>query len=222
MIIGLSLITYWHFQKPRPPLKFEPPEFEMPEMNIDLNQVNWSDLDVGIPTTNFEWGSELSSGNEGEKEWVSPDGKIRLVCSNNWLAVGEMFLDGGAIIGTMLLEEEPLFIAYNPEPAGGSFPTLTVSQISPEKTLEEIMTSIEQNLERGGGEEEIVMSETEGNITNLEMLLKYPGYFDFYSKGKIIFTEEKTYLVFFTVPQKVWSQFEEEAQKIIGSVELLE
>lgn len=220
MIIGLSLVTYWHFQKPREPLEIEAPKFEMPEMNFDFDQVNWSDFEM--PITDFDREEGSSQESEGGKEWASPDGKLRLVYTDNWVPMQEAFLNTGAIMGTMLLEEEVLFVAYHPEVAGGSFPTLTVGLVDPEKTLEEIVALIEQNLERGGGETEIVTLESEDDITDIEIILKYPGYLDFYSKGKIIFTKEKTYLIFFTVPQQVWPQFEEEAKKILGSVELLE
>jgi hypothetical protein len=220
MIVGLSAMAYWHFQKVQRPLEIEPPKFELPAINFDFDQVNWADFEM--PITDFDWKNGLSSESEDGKEWISPDGRLRLAYSNNWVMMEKALLEAGAIIGTMLLEEETLFVAYHPEVTNGGIPTLTVSQIDPEKTLEEITDSIGQNIERGGGEKEIVVLETKKGYADLEMVLKYPGYLDFYSKGIIIFTEEKTYLIFLTVPKQAWSQFEEEAKKILNSVKLLE
>jgi len=214
MIIGLSLITYWRFKSPHGSFQVEvPPGLEMPKLNFDPNKIDLSNLNLG---------NGFPSETEEEKEWTSPDNKLRLSYPNNWMTMQEVLIDSGAVTGVMLIEEDILLFVYDFELAGHSFPSLTVSQISPKQSLEEIMEAIDQNLERSEGEKEVVLQETEDGITDLEIVIKYPGQVNFYSKGKIIFTEEKNYIIFFTVSQEAWLRFEEEAKKILDSVKLLE
>lgn len=224
VILVLSVVAYLRFQKSQTSLNVNLPKFELPKMDFDFNQLDWSNSEMPITDRNwgFDWEEGFSPKKGGEEEWVSPDGKLRLTYPDNWIPIEKTLLESGAATGVMLAQEEVLLFIYNFKIAGHSFPSLTVSQISAGKTMEDITEGIRQNLKRNDGELEVVLLESGDNVTNLEIILKYPGEINFYSKGKIIFTERKIYLIFFTVSQSVWPQFEEEAGTILGSVELLE
>lgn len=204
VILALSFISYWHIKRFQATLpEIEWPKFEMPKIEID-------------------WGKILSPEKEGEQEWFSPDGKLKLTYSVNWMAMDESILEHGRGAGIILDESEVLLFAYRLKTMGQAFALLTVIQISAEKSLEEIIEEIEQNVKIEGGEMKVVMREIEGEIARLETTSEYPGQPSFYSKGKIIFTKGKTYLIFLTSSQKDWPQFEEEAKEIFDSAELLE
>ena len=203
-ILSLSLITHRHFGTFMGGLpKVEIPELERPELDFDVEEF--------LPTEK-----------KGYKEWVSPDKKLKLAYPDNWIIMEKAFLEHGAMQGITLKEEEILLFVYRLKIAGHSFPYLTVSRVEAEKTLEKITAEIQQNIEASGGEKEITLLETENDITDLELVFKYPGQINFYVKGRIFFTEEKNYLVLFTTSQQAWPELKEETEKIFDSIELLQ
>ena len=203
-ILILIPVMYRNFQTPLGSLKpGDLPHFEMPTLDFNLE-------------------SALSPERKGDKEWTSPDGKLKLAYPDNWMIMEQAFLDCGAITGSALGEEEVLLFVYHFKLAGQSFPYLIVSQIKTEKSLEQIMEEIKQNIESSGGEKEIIMLETKDETVDLEIIFRYQGYANFYNKGRIIFTEEKTYMIFFNASQQAWPQLKEEAENIFDSIELLQ
>ncbi len=155
-----------------------------------------------------------------EKEWVSPDGKLKLTHPGDWLAMDENFLKHLNQPKVFLVETKILFFAYQFKIKEQSLAFLMVGEIGPEKTLEEIIEEIKRNVERQNGQIEITILDTEDKVTRLEIISTVPGQPNFYSKGKIIFSTKKTYLIMLSVPQKDWPQFKQEVEKILDSVQL--
>ena len=201
-ILSLSLMAHKQFKGALDGFEVELPKPEVPEMDFDIEGI-------------------LSPEKKGDKEWISPDKKIKLAYPDNWIIMEKALLEHGAIRGITLQEEEVLLFVYHFKIAGHSFPYLTVSRVEAEKTLDQIMKEISQTIESSGGEKEIISLATENGITDTELVFKYPGQANFYTKGRIFFTEEKTYLVFFTVSQQAWPQLKEEVEGIFDSIELL-
>ena len=203
-ILSLSLITYWRFQRAReglPQIQF--PAFEMPEMKLDLTD-------------------SLFSKKEGVKTWISPDNKLQLNYSINWVEMDENILMHGAGTGVLLEEARTLLFLYRFKMAEQAYALLMVSRTPAEKSLEEIIKKIDQNIKMDGGETEIKILKTENEFADLEIISKQPASPISYSRGKIVFTGEENYLILFNSLQKDWLHFEEETKEIFDSVELLE
>jgi len=207
MILGLSLVSYWRFQKVRLTI----PETELPALPK-----------VEMPDMEAEWRDTFFPESEEKEEWTSPDGKLKFEYSASWQEMDQAVLLPAEKGEFLLAESEVLFFAYRIKVQEQAFALLVVSQADSEKSLEEIITEVKQNIEDEEGEVEITVLESEKEVALLEMSLKYSDEGEFYSKGKIIFSEGKTYLVFFLSPQKDWPQFEEEANDAIGSIRLLQ
>ena len=201
LIIGLSLTSYWRFQKPSGSL----PGIKLPE--------------IKTPETSLE---ELTlPAKESYQEWVSPDGKLKLTYSNRWIPMNEAFLEYGREAGIMLTKSEILFFAYQAKLEKQTFSFLTVNAIDSQKKPEEVVEEIKQTAEEQDGEIEITILKTENGTAWLEMISRYPNQPSFYSKGKVILGNEKTYLIVLTSPQKDWPQFKEEAEEVLNSAQLL-
>ena len=203
IILILSLITYWRFAKFRMTL----PKTEIPK--------------VEIPKMEFDWQNTLFPENEEKEEWVSPDNKLKLSRSASWQKMDQTILKHAGESGIILTESEALLFAYRLKPQEQSFALLIVSRVDAGKSLEEIIKEMEQNIKEGGGEIEMTLLEEREGTARLKIVSKYTDQMNFHSEGKIIFGQEKTYLIFITSPQKDWPQFEEESEEIINSAYLL-
>ena len=204
MILCLSLVTHWRFQKFRLLL----PEVESPN--------------IVMPEINLEWEDTLFPENEEKREWVSPGGKLKLTHSASWQEMGQSLLEQANEGAIILPESETLFFAHWLKAQEQAFAILTVSRVSDEKNLEEMIEEIKQSIENEGGETEIISSEIRDRIARLEMISKYPDDPGLYSKGQIISSGKEVFLIFLTSPQKDWAHFKEEAEEILDSVQLIE
>jgi len=203
LILGLSYTSYWQLKRFGQSLsEISFPKIEMPETKLELEGFS-------------------SSGKENKQEWLSPDGKLELVYSANWLAMNETFSEYFGQTQTALAETEILFFAYQFKTEEQALAFLIVGKTSPEKSSEEIIKGIEQNTQEQGGEIEVAILETEDDVAWVEMTSKYPNQSIFYSKGKIIFSDEGTYLIISSASQTDWPKFEQEAQEILDSAQLV-
>jgi len=207
MVLGLSLVSYWRFQK----IRLAMPEAEFPALPK-----------VKMPDMESEWQNTFFPESEEKEEWGSPDGKLKLEYSASWQEMDQTVLQHAEGTEILLTEAEILFFAYRFKVQEQASAFLAVSQTDTGKTLEEIMAEVRQNLEDEGGEADITVLETNEEVALLEMTLKYADQQNFHSKGKIIFAEEKIYLVFFASPQKDWLQLQEEADGILDSIHLMQ
>jgi len=213
MILGLSVITYLRFQEFRmtmPRTVPEAPRLEMPKFEM--------------PTSELEWQDVFFPESDEKKEWVSPDGKLKLEFTASWQEMDQSFLKYAEGTGIILAESKILLFAHRFKHREQALALFTVSETSADKNLRNIIEEIEENIKTEGGEIEIISLETEikDKTASLEMILKYSNQSDFYSKGEIIFDQEKTFLIFFASPQKDWLSLEAEAKEIFDSIRLIE
>jgi len=201
VILGLSFASYWRFNDFNKSLsEIDLPKIEMPETN----------LDDFMPTEK-----------ENYHEWISPDGKLKLEYSANWTELSELFSQYPNQSGINLTDSEVLFFAHRLKIKEQALAFLTINQFNAEEGLEKIIEKIKQTPNEQNGKIEIIEIKNEGEIIWLEIVSERSSQPNFYSKGKLIFDEEKTYLILFTVKQTDWSNFEEEANEIFNSAELL-
>ena len=201
IILGLSYTSYGNFKKFSQSLsEVKLPKIEMPEMKLE---------------------EFFSPEKEGEREWMSPDGRLKLTYSASWTEANEAFLGYLGQTGVVLKGIELLFFAQRLDPQGQSPAFLMAYKTTEQKNLEEILEEIEESVEEQNGKIRIEALEQSDEIAWLEMFSEYPGQPNSYSKGKAIFDENATYLVILSVYQTDWPKFEQEAQQILNSAHLI-
>lgn len=201
LILGCGLASYWRFKKFSQSLtEVNLPKIEMPEMKV---------------------GEMLFPTKEGYKEFASPDGKLKLKYSAYWIESDQTLLEQFNQEGVVLREAKISFFAYQFNFENQALAFLVVEEISPEKSLDEIIKDVEKDVTEKEGELEIINSERENETALIEMKFKRKMEPNFYAKEKIFFGKEKTYLVAFTTFEKDWPKFEEEAGEILNSIEIL-
>lgn len=201
LILGLSYVSYGQFKR----------------FSRSLGEVKLPEIE--IPETKLE--EFFSPKDEGKQEWVSPDGKLKLTYSANWTEADETFLAYLDQTGIVLEETELLFFAHRLDPEKQALALLIVSKTKEQRSIEEIIKEIKQNIEEQNGKIEIEISEQDNQIIWLEMVLEYPNQPNSYSKGKAIVNESGTYLVIFSSYQTDWPKFEQEAEEILESAQLV-
>jgi len=201
LILGLSYTSYGNFKKFSQSLsEVKLPKIEMPEMKLE---------------------EFFSPEKEGEREWTSPDGRLKLTYSASWTEANEAFLGYLGKTGVVLKGIELLFFAQRLDPQGQSPAFLMAYKTTEQKNLEEILEEIEESVEEQNGKIRIEALEQSDEVAWLEMFSEYTGQPNSYSKGKVIFDENATYLVIFSVYQTDWPKFEQEAQQILESAQLV-
>lgn len=194
LVLIFSYLSFWHFKKFSqilPEVKL--PEIKMPEIKLE---------------------EFLPLEKEGYKEWNYQDGKLKLKYQTNWLESSEVLLEQVEQKGLALPGAKILFFASKFYFKNQALAFLMIEEIVSEKTLDEIIENMKKNFKERGEEMEIANLEKENNSTYLE--IKAGG---FQTKMKIIFDEEKTYLISFSSPEKDWLKLKEERDEIFGSIE---
>ena len=201
LILGLSYVSYGQFKRFSRSLgEVKLPEIEIPETRLE---------DFFLPA------------DEGDQEWVSSDGKLKLTYPATWTEADETFLGYLDQAGIVLEETELLFFAHRLDPEKQAVALLLVSKTKGQRSIEEITKEIKQNIEEQNGKIEIEISEQDNQIIWLEMALEYPNQPNSYSKGKAIVNESGTYLVIFSSYLADWPKFEQEAEEILDSVQFV-
>lgn len=201
VVLGLGYMSYGQFSRFKQSLG----EVRLPEIEIQDTRLE----------------EFLTPQEEGEQEWTSPDGKLKLTYPAGWTEADETFLKYLGQAGIALEETELLFFAHRLDLERQAPALLIVNQIKGQKSIEEIAEEIERNIEEQNGEIEINITEQDDRIAWLEMFLKYPGQSDSYSKGKALASENETYLVILSSYKTDWPKFEQEAQEIFDSAQLV-
>jgi len=197
MIILLSELSYWHFKKLSKALNkpIEMPKFETPKF-------------------------EPFAEKEGQKDFVSPDGKLKLTYGANWIEMDFKVLEN---LTQRSMEEKPLFFAERIKANAQKVAFLTVQEINlgeENKSFEKFIEQMKNDVKEKQGEIEILKSEIrEGNMIFEAEYKSSKGILS-RSKEKIIL-DEKIYLVSVITLGKDWGEFEKEAEEIIDSVQII-
>ena len=196
VILLLSGASYWNFKSWRKSLgKVEFPKFEMSKF-------------VPFPKK------------EGYKEWVSPDGKIKMKYSADWVETDiEMFES----YSQREIEGKPLFLAQKFSFEGGVPYFLIVQELDiKEKDTEKIFGKMTEDVQKNEGEMEILNSEEKDKEILFEAKYTKKDKPTLLSKEKIILNEERGYLIACLAFEKNWLGFQKEAEEIINSAQLVE
>ncbi|MBU4481222.1 hypothetical protein KKH59_02815, partial [Patescibacteria group bacterium] len=122
LILFFSFLTYWRFKEFKKSLsKIEPPKFEMPKTEL-------------IP----------QPAKIEEKEFVSPDGKLKFKYGSDWREMGG---DNGLLdISKQQVEgAKILFFAQKLSEANAGFLSVQEMESAPDQTLEEIINKVKGN-----------------------------------------------------------------------------
>lgn len=202
--LALSSISYWRLREFNQSLS----EINLPEIPSSENNLPGIDLEDFLPPEK-----------EGYQEWISPDGKLKLRYPAGWTVIDKNLLESFDLTDISLAESEILFFAHQINIKEQASTALTISEFDAEKSLEEIIDKIEKEAEEQNKKVEITSIEGKEGVW-LEITSGDSSQSNFYSKGKVIFAEDKTYLILLTAPQENWPQLEKIADEIFNSVEL--
>ncbi len=197
VILLLSFFTYRHFKSWRESLsEVEMPKFEMPKFEIP------------------------SKKEGGYKEFVSPDGELKMKYPADWMEMKKEMFEGFTQEG----EGKTLFFAqkFEFEKTAQAFLTVQELNLKEKKGAEEIIEEMKKDVEAKEGKMEILKLEIEDKTAVLEASYKGKTGFPLRSKEKIILNEKKGYLISFSTFEKNWPDLQKEAEEIINSTTLLE
>ena len=167
----------------------------------------------------------LVRNQEKEKEFITPDGRLKIRYSGNWLEGGEEILRAfGAQVGPKLAEAEIIFFAFQID-WKKPFPSYLILQKIGDKGVEEVIEAMKKDIIEREGEIEILSLKKENDRALIEARYKIKmgaTFFLLRSKGKIILTEEQNYLLTVLSSEEKWPDIEPEAKRILESVERIE
>jgi len=193
IIFILSGLTFYHFKQWKESLKeVKPPKIEIPKV-------------------------ELFPKQEGYKEWISPDGRIKIKYQADWIEMRKEVFEGL----TRENKGKTLFFAqkFIFDKAAQGFLTVQKLNLEEEITIKEIIENMKKDVESKKGEMEILNLELKDKSAILEAKYKKEGGPSLYSTEKIILAEKEFYLITFSTFEKNWKDFQKEAEEIINSVQ---
>jgi len=196
VILFLSGAIYWNFKTWRKSLgQVELPKFEMSKF-------------------------EPFPKKEGYKEWVFPDGKLKMKYSADWI---ETDIETFKSYVQREIEGKPLFLAQKLSFEKGTPYFLIVQELDiKERGTEEIFKKMKEDVKKSEGEMEILKSEEKDKEIMFEAKYTKEGKPTLHSKEKIILNEEKGYLIACLAFEQNWPEFQKEAEEILNSITVLE
>jgi hypothetical protein len=162
------------------------------------------------------------------KEFITPDNKLKLVYSSDWIEMESKNL-GEAFLGERVEKYNSELLFFTIKGQIKSFGQLMVEEmvVEPEKEFEEIINEMKESNLQQGWEMEIINSETNKNEITFEAKYQKPDRLDVHSKERLVFLEpkekqRKVYSVAFIALDKDWEEFSQEADSIFNSIQLLQ
>lgn len=175
-----------------------------------------------IKTTGFQPPEEISytPTQKGDKEFVSPDGKLKLKYPADWLV-----FEGNEFLETTVPQDwkekydlKTLFLSQKFRADG--FAQIIVYQGSFDFPIEEIIEKMHATNREQGWRVEIIDSDIKEKTGVFETRSAVPQSYALYSKEKIIKEgENNAYLISFIALDKDWQKFAGEADAILESAE---
>lgn len=197
MILLLSIFTYRHFKKFKESITgVQMPKLEIPPIELSLPK------------------------NEGNKEFISPDGKLKISYPSDWLEMDMRTLESYV---QREIEEKPLFLAQKLVIEKSTLAILTINKLKSgeNSNAEQIIEKMKEDTQNKGNKMEVLKLETDGKETIFEAEYSKENAPVLRSKEKMISNEE-IYLVSFFAFKENSVEFENEAEEIINSAQLIE
>lgn len=215
VIFLLSMISTWHIRRLQESLsRIGFPKFE--EMKPEQLQELFRNLKGEDPT-------EISY-----KDFISPDGRLKITYSADWLEVKDEKILGK----TTQMERvekyglKTLFLAQKLRKE--KIAQLIISELNfdKQKGFENIIEEMKEVNRQQGWEMEIIKSEIKEKENILEAKYRKPERYDVHSKEKILLLDpenekRKVYLIAVITLDRDWQEFTEEAEGVINSAQLL-
>lgn len=165
-----------------------------------------------------------SKEKEEYNEFISPDGKLKMKYLSDWIEIKNEVLE--KTIPEEYRERyelKPLFSAQKFK-TGGECAQLLISQgsFTAGISFEEIIEEMKESNRQQGWNMELLKSEFKEKEVIFEAKYQKEGRYDVRSKEKIVFGEEKDYLISFITFDKDWGRFIDEANSILNSVQIIQ
>src|SRR3989344_1679757 len=168
-------------------------------------------------------GISYSPTKEGDTEFISPDGKLKLKYPADWLVI-----EGGEFLETTIPQDwkenydlKTLFLGQEFQADG--FAQVIVYQGNFDFPVSEIIEKMHNANREQGRQVTITDSKIEEKIGVFEARSIVPQSYTLHSKEKIIKEgKENTYLVAFVALEKDWQEFSEQADSIINSAQIVQ
>jgi hypothetical protein len=153
-----------------------------------------------------------------DQEFISPDGKLKLKYPSDWMRGDKSLLE---YFNQEIIKEEAkiLFFGQKLDVKKGTFASLVIQKFTfLEKETGAIIQKFKDDSRERGSEMEAMKIEEKEKEVIFEAQYTKQGEPDLYSKEKMIRNGEENYLITFITLASSWSNFEEEANQILDSV----
>jgi len=155
------------------------------------------------------------------KEWLSPDGKLKISFLSDWMEMEKEVVEP---LNQEIIQEgaKILFFAQKLKMKGGAFAYLIIQELDKKEwdDLEKIINKTKEELKEKGGEIETVKINSEEGI--FEAKYKKEGQPELHFAEKILIGDDKVYSILFLTFDKDWEGFLEEANSILNSAKIIQ
>lgn len=196
-ILILAFGSYWQFRNFRQSVS----EIRFPEFKMPTPQ-------------------SFSSVEVKNKEFVSPDGKFKLNYLSDWTDIGTETLKK-INSGVVDKNAETLFFGSKFKFDKAAFASLLIQEMNLGEKIEEIIKEMKESSKKNGAEMTITKLEIVEKEAYFEAEYKKEDGTIFISKEKILFPQEKAYLVSVFAVDSFWPEFKAEADEILNSAQII-
>jgi len=155
------------------------------------------------------------------KEWVSPDGKLKISFLSDWMEIEKEAVES---LNQEIIQEgaKILFFAQKLKIKGGAFASLIIQELDKKEwtNLEKFIEETKEEFKEKNGEIETVRVDSKEGI--FEAKYKKEGQPELHFIEKILIGEDKVYSILFLTFDKDWQGFLEEANSILNSAKILQ
>lgn len=181
----------------------------------DLKKVfSSSKINFDFEETNFD--SFFNQGEITQKEFISPDGKLKIDYSSDWIESQKNELE--SLTQSFLQEKAKFILLARKIDTREGVALLIVQEIEREsESLPEIIEKMKEKSEKM----EIINSNIEEKEAYIELIYKKDSS-SFQSKERFILGDQKVYLIAILAQEQDWGEFKEETEKILTSARIIE
>ena len=224
MIAFLVAISMHRFEKfEQDMVEIELPEIKIPETKLpefDLDELKLKDFNLKLEDLGLEMPKPLTLEEikQNYKTFISPNKTIQIKYPAHWQKIDQVFLEkiDQKIEEYKLIEGELLFFAHQKRLIELP-PLLTIMSIPSEMGLEQVIEETKRIAEKQQVKIEIIKKEIKNNKAYLEIKHIKENWI-LISKTKIIFTEEKNYLISILTSDELQKEIALEIDFIFNSV----
>lgn len=185
-----------------------------------INKWNWQALQKPLPQNNLESIDTGTTNQNNYKEFVTVDKNFRINYPAAWFR-----LENENILAALNSKEwgekyalKTIFVAQNLQQ--GKFAQLIVQEGVFDINVKEILQKMKKSNQEQQLKMEIVKSDIEGDRGVFEIRYLTPNAPVLFSKEMILLGGKKGYLIAFSALENDWLEFSQQADAILGSIEV--